>query len=61
MLHTTNLRRPRVLFGHGRGLSKCANCGVAFVASHPADRNCSKCTAAAKQKTKQPVPHRSRR
>jgi uncharacterized OB-fold protein len=44
MLHTANLRRPRVLVGQGNGLSKCTKCGVAFVARHPAQQTCSKCT-----------------
>ncbi len=43
MLRTTNLRRPRVLVGQG-GLSKCVKCGVAFVAKHPTQQTCSKCS-----------------
>ena len=44
MLHTANSRRPRVLVGQEGGLSKCTKCGVAFVAKHPAQQTCSKCT-----------------
>jgi len=43
MENSTRLRRPRVLVGQGRGLSKCVKCGVAFVAKHPAEQTCSKC------------------
>jgi uncharacterized OB-fold protein len=52
MLHTTNLRRPRVILGQGRGLSKCVKCGVAFVAKHPAEQACSKCSISGKRTTR---------
>ena len=43
MIYTARPRRPRVLVGQG-GLSKCIKCGVAFVAKHPAQQTCSKCS-----------------
>ena len=56
MLHTTNSRWPRVLVGQGSGLSKCTKCGVAFVAKHPAQQTCSKCTARKQGSETQPSP-----
>jgi hypothetical protein len=54
MLNTRQSRRPRILFGQGRGLAKCVKCGVSFVAKHPAEQTCSKCTVAHKQSAR---PH----
>ena len=49
MLHATNSRRPRILVGQG-GLSKCIKCGVAFVAKHPAQQTCTKCSGSRGQR-----------
>lgn len=51
MLYASKSRRPRVLVGQGRGLSKCVKCGVAFVAKQPEEQTCSKCTISHKHGT----------
>jgi len=52
MLHEANHRWPRVLVGQGSsGLSKCTKCGLAFVAKHPAQHTCSKCTVSRRRKS----------